>query len=100
MEGRTNLTPSMRAILIDWIVEVQENFELYHETMYLAVRILDLFLQSKPDIKKDNLQLIGVTALLIASKIEVIILGSLSRIFYKLLSLRPSVHSTSTPLDP
>ena len=71
MEGRTNLTPSMRAILIDWIVEVQENFELYHETMYLAIRILDLFLQSKSDIKKDNLQLIGVTALLIASKIEV-----------------------------
>lgn len=70
MEGKTQLTPGMRAILIDWLVEIQENFELYHETLYLAVRIVDLFLQEK-DIDKTKLQLVGATAMLIASKIEV-----------------------------
>ena len=70
MEGRDELTPGMRAILIDWLVEVQENFELYHETLYLAVRIVDLYLQSKV-ISKQNLQLVGATAMLISAKIEV-----------------------------
>ena len=70
MEDRQQLTPAMRAILIDWLVEVQENFELYHETLYLAVRIVDLYLQEN-EIDKHKLQLIGATAMLIASKIEV-----------------------------
>ena len=35
------LTLSMRHILVDWMVEVQEGFELYHETLYLAVRLID-----------------------------------------------------------
>ncbi|XP_065056730.1 G2/mitotic-specific cyclin-B3-like [Rhopilema esculentum] len=69
MEGRDELTPGMRGILIDWLVEVQENFELYHETLYLAVRIVDLYLQSKV-ISKQNLQLVGATAMLISAKIE------------------------------
>lgn len=72
MEGRKEMTPAMRAILIDWLVEVQENFELYHETLYLAVRIVDLYLQEK-ETAKHNLQLIGATAMLLAAKIEVLI---------------------------
>ena len=70
MEDSKELTPGMRAILIDWLVEVQENFELYHETLYLAVRIVDLYLQKK-ETEKQNLQLVGATAMLIAAKIEV-----------------------------
>jgi len=69
MEDSKELTPGMRAILIDWLVEVQENFELYHETLYLAVRIVDLYLQKK-ETEKQNLQLVGATAMLIAAKIE------------------------------
>lgn len=60
----------MRAILVDWLVEVQENFELYHETLYLAVKIVDNYLQ-KHKTPKELLQLVGATSLLIASKIEV-----------------------------
>ena len=70
MEDRKEMTPAMRAILIDWLVEVQENFELYHETLYLAVRIVDLYLQEK-ETAKHKLQLIGATAMLLAAKIEV-----------------------------
>ena len=60
----------MRAILVDWLVEVQENFELNHETLYLAVKMVDLYL-SKKLITREKLQLIGATALFIASKFDV-----------------------------
>lgn len=70
MDTKSQLTARMRAILIDWLVEVQENFELYHETLYLGVRIVDLYLQAK-ETDKQKLQLVGATAMLIAAKIEV-----------------------------
>jgi hypothetical protein len=63
------ITEGMRAILIDWLVEVQESFELNHETLYTAVKITDLYL-SKKQIKKEDLQLLGATACLIASKVD------------------------------
>jgi len=62
-------TSIMRAILIDWLVEVQENFQLYHETLYVAVKLLDSYLQHN-DTSKEQLQLVGATALLIACKVE------------------------------
>ena len=37
-------TSVMRAILVDWLVEVQENFQLYHETLYVAVKLLGICL--------------------------------------------------------
>ena len=59
----------MRAILVDWLVEVQESFELNHETLYTAVKILDLYM-SKVVVDKRELQLVGATACLIACKID------------------------------
>ncbi|XP_077356331.1 G2/mitotic-specific cyclin-B3 [Festucalex cinctus] len=64
-----NINAGMRAILVDWLVEVQENFELYHETLYLAVKLTDHFLARTP-IQRDALQLVGATAMLLASKFE------------------------------
>ena len=72
METRTDITPQMRSILVDWLVEVQECFELYHETLYLGVKLFDHFLDQTPNIKRDELQLVGATTLIISSKIEVI----------------------------
>lgn len=69
MPKQPSLNPEMRAILIDWLVEVQENFELYHETLYLAVKLTDHYLAQAP-IHREMLQLVGSTAMLIASKFE------------------------------
>ncbi|CAN9509443.1 unnamed protein product [Ophioblennius macclurei] len=69
MSKQPGLNPEMRAILIDWLVEVQENFELYHETLYMAVKMTDHFLAKFP-IHREMLQLVGSTAMLIASKFE------------------------------
>ncbi|XP_053199285.1 G2/mitotic-specific cyclin-B3 [Scomber japonicus] len=69
MPKQPSLNPEMRAILIDWLVEVQENFELYHETLYLAVKMTDHFLDQTP-VHREMLQLVGSTTMLIASKFE------------------------------
>jgi hypothetical protein len=44
MPEQPEINKSMRGILIDWLVEVQESFELNHETLYTAVKMMDLFL--------------------------------------------------------
>ncbi|XP_068569957.1 G2/mitotic-specific cyclin-B3 [Cebidichthys violaceus] len=69
MSTQPSLNPEMRAILIDWLVEVQENFELYHETLYLAVKMTDHYLAKTP-VHRELLQLVGSTTMLIASKFE------------------------------
>merc|ERR1719336_2061258 len=63
------ITETMRSILVDWLVEVQESFELNHETLYTAVKITDLYL-SKKQVRKESLQLVGATACLIACKVD------------------------------
>ncbi|XP_075596586.1 G2/mitotic-specific cyclin-B1 isoform X2 [Balearica regulorum gibbericeps] len=60
---------NMRAILVDWLVQVQVKFRLQQETLYMAVAIMDRFLQDNP-VSKKMLQLVGVTAMFIASKYE------------------------------
>ncbi|XP_077139531.1 G2/mitotic-specific cyclin-B3 [Ranitomeya variabilis] len=69
LESQADISKEMRAILVDWMVEVQENFELNHETLYLAVKLVDHYLAVKV-IMREKLQLIGSTAVLIASKFE------------------------------
>jgi len=69
IRAQNEITEAMRAILVDWLVEVQESFELNHETLYTAVKITDIYL-SKKQVKKEDLQLVGATACLIACKID------------------------------
>lgn len=70
MDKQSCLSRWMRSLLIDWMVEVQESFELNHETLYLAVKIVDIYL-GKSHISKETLQLLGAAALFIASKFDV-----------------------------
>ncbi|GFS42146.1 hypothetical protein NPIL_141801 [Nephila pilipes] len=65
-----DLEPRMRAILLDWLTEVSEVFRLHRETYYLAVDYVDRFLIAKPNLPRNNLQLLGATALFVASKME------------------------------
>ncbi|KAK2583884.1 hypothetical protein KPH14_001158 [Odynerus spinipes] len=64
------VTPKMRSVLIDWLIEVHQQFRLMQETLYLTVAIIDRFLQSFQTIDRKRLQLVGVTAMFIASKYE------------------------------
>ena len=69
MRSQTDINEKMRAILIDWLVEVHLKFKLMPETMYLTVNIIDRYLEKKVVIRQ-KLQLVGVTAMLLASKYE------------------------------
>ncbi|CAN6684195.1 unnamed protein product [Malus baccata var. baccata] len=51
------------------VSEVHYKFELMQETLCLVVTLLDQYL-SQVSIKKDDMQLVGITALLLASKYE------------------------------
>ena len=59
----------MRGILVDWLIEVHNKFKLHAQTLWLCVNILDRYLE-KVDVQRTKLQLVGVTALLIAAKFE------------------------------
>jgi hypothetical protein len=63
------LTSWMRSLLVDWMVEVQESFELNHETLYLGVKLVDLYL-SRMTVGKETLQLVGAASMFIASKYD------------------------------
>lgn len=69
MNNQTELEWKMRGILVDWLLEVHTRFRLLPETLFLAVNIIDRFLSTKV-VQLDRLQLVGVTAMFIASKYE------------------------------
>ncbi|XP_010481909.1 PREDICTED: putative cyclin-A3-1 [Camelina sativa] len=61
-----DVTSSMRGVLVDWLVEVAEEYKLLSETLYLAVSYIDRFLSLKT-VNRQRLQLLGVASMLIAS---------------------------------
>jgi hypothetical protein len=69
MDSQNELEWKMRGILVDWLLEVHTRFRLLPETLFLAVNIIDRFLSTKV-VQLDRLQLVGVTAMFVASKYE------------------------------
>ncbi|NWH71641.1 CCNB2 protein, partial [Piaya cayana] len=63
------LNGRMRALLVDWLIQVHSRFRLLQETLYMCVAIMDRFLQNHP-VSRNKLQLVGVTALFLAAKYE------------------------------
>lgn len=70
MHRQVAVTVSMRTILVDWLCEVHHKLKLKAETLYLTVNIIDRYLAKKTDVARNKFQLVGTTALLIASKYE------------------------------
>ncbi|CAD8155689.1 unnamed protein product [Paramecium pentaurelia] len=69
---QSDINQLMRAILIDWMMEVAMEFRLKRQTFHLSIFYLDSYL-SKRQVNKQNLQLIGLASLLIANKVEEVI---------------------------
>ena len=67
MDKQNDITHKMRAILVDWIIEVHFRFHLKRKTLFQTIYIIDLFL-SKKIINRYRLQLLGIASLLIACK--------------------------------
>ena len=59
----------MRGLLLAWLVEVHIKFKLLPETLFITVNLIDRFTE-RVVVKRNEYQLVGVTAMLIASKLE------------------------------
>jgi len=69
MSNQPDINYRMRAILIDWLIDVHLKYKLVPQTMYIAVNLIDRYL-SKNETNRAKLQLVGVTAMFIACKYE------------------------------
>lgn len=69
MDRQFDINEKMRAILIDWLIEVHYKFDLMEETLFLTINLIDRFLERCTVIRK-KLQLVGMTAMLLACKYE------------------------------
>merc|ERR1712142_395102 len=73
----------MRAVLVDWLVEVQIQFKLLQETLFTTVDTIDRFLAVEgKTIARTKLQLVGVSAMFLTAKIEEIYAPALSDFVY------------------
>ncbi|KAG6000534.1 hypothetical protein E4U21_005351 [Claviceps maximensis] len=81
MEMQTEIQWTMRSVLMDWLVQVHNRFSLLPETLFLTVNYIDRFLSCKI-VSIGKLQLVGATAILVASKYEEINCPSLDEIVY------------------
>ncbi|CCK68544.1 uncharacterized protein KNAG_0B00970 [Huiozyma naganishii CBS 8797] len=80
----TGVLNNNRDVLINWIVRIHQKFQLLEETLYLCINIIDRF-EFHCGVRVDELQLLGICALLIACKIE--------EVFY------PSIQNFSLETD-
>ncbi|WWC59283.1 uncharacterized protein I303_101834 [Kwoniella dejecticola CBS 10117] len=81
MEKQAELQWKMRAILMDWLIEVHAKFRLLPETLFIATNLVDRFL-SKRVISLVKFQLVGLTALFIAAKYEEVICPSIEHFLH------------------
>ncbi|QIW94649.1 hypothetical protein AMS68_000167 [Peltaster fructicola] len=81
MDQQQEIQWSMRAVLVDWVVQVHQRFNLLPETLFLCINYIDRFLTHKV-VSLGKLQLVGATALFIAAKFEEVNCPTLQEIIF------------------
>jgi cyclin A len=81
VEFQTDITPNMRSILVDWLVEVAEEYHLHTESLFTAVNYVDRCLELS-QIHRHKLQLLGCACMLLASKFEEIYAPAVDEFVY------------------
>ena len=69
METQRHVNQTMRSILVDWLIEVHLSFDFVPETLFLAVNLVDRYLE-RAQVSCDKLQLAGISCFFVASKYE------------------------------
>ncbi|ERL90401.1 G2/mitotic-specific cyclin-B [Dendroctonus ponderosae] len=78
----TKITSKMRSTLVNWLVDVHQNFNLELDTLHLCVSLVDRYLQVNKTITKSIYQLVGTASLLLACKYEEIYVPELDDFVY------------------
>lgn len=81
MSSQPDLKPSMRGILVDWLIQACMKFKLNLETQFLAIQLVDRYL-SKHHLSRNTLQLVGITSIFIAAKFEEIMVPTMNDLVY------------------
>lgn len=95
LDAHPAITLKMRSVLCDWLIEVCEVYHLHRETYHLAVAYVDQYLSNTNHLAKAKLQLLGITSLFIAAKIEEIYPPRISEFAY----VTDKAYSESDILD-
>ena len=69
MNEENEISPEMRAMVVDWLLEVHQIFHFQEKCLFTTIQIMDKYL-SKKNISIDQFQLLALTALNISSKQE------------------------------
>lgn len=81
MEQQTEIQWSMRGVLMDWVVQVHQRFNLLPETLFLTINYIDRFLSCKI-VSLGKLQLVGATAIFVAAKYEEVNCPTIAEIIF------------------
>ena len=81
MNDQNEINEQMRSILVDWIIDVHHKFGFTDETLFMTVLIIDRYATIR-QISRMKLQLLGITALMIACKHEEIDLPKIDDFIY------------------
>jgi cyclin A len=68
-EIQLDINSRMRGILVDWLVEVGEEYKLNSATLHLSVHCVDRYL-STASVPRGRLQLLGCACMMVACKYE------------------------------
>ncbi|KAG2671261.1 hypothetical protein I3760_14G125400 [Carya illinoinensis] len=90
MDSQPEINVKMRAILIDWLIEVHRRFELMPETLYLTINLIDRYLSMKI-VSRRELQLVGISSMLLACKYE----ESYSLLVYNLVCISDYAYTSN-----
>jgi hypothetical protein len=78
---QNDINENMRNILLEWLFELHNKFQLHQETFLLTINIIDRYLSIKK-INRNYLQLLGITAMLISCKFEEIYTPKINDFIY------------------
>ncbi|KAJ1985223.1 G2/mitotic-specific cyclin [Dimargaris verticillata] len=81
MDQQKELAWKMRGILVDWLIEVHNKFQLLGETLYLTVNLIDRFLSMRT-VSLVKLQLVGITSMFVSAKYEEIMAPSVDHFIF------------------
>lgn len=82
---RHRITPEIRARMVDWMIEVLSSFTCTQNTFFVSVDIMDSFLtKTNRCFETKDIHIIGVTCMLLASKMEEIIPFKVSTVVDKM----------------
>ena len=65
-----NISENLHLRMIDWMIEVLDAYSQSNETFFLAVRILDLFIFKSESFSSNDIHLLGIVSMFLASKFE------------------------------